>query len=135
MKKLLVVAMLFMMFAVITPAYAGDTDGLWYHPESEGGFFAMTRANGGYILFTVMDLYEMKMEAWMPFFGPFNGTSGDLSLILTSEANGNIAQSMTATFNLTSPTTATITITSCTSFPQQNNCPDSSPVFDLVKIF
>jgi hypothetical protein len=139
MKKLLsvamLVAMLVVMLAVITPAYAGDVDGLWYSSTPDHQSVAMARVNEGYLLFTVMGDFTTNMNFWMPFFGPFDGTTGDLSLILTSEANGNLAQLATLTFRLTSPTTATVTTTSCTNFENQDNCLPNGTVLNLTKIF
>lgn len=141
MKKLLSAAMLMVslvvMLGVITPAYAGDADGLWYSPlpDNSGPYLAMTRVNGGSMLFTFLDCWGWRMADWVPLFGSFDGTTGNLSVILTSEANGNMPQSATATFTLTSATTAKLTISSCVNFPNQNNCPPDGTVLNLTKIF
>lgn len=139
MKKLssvaMLVAMLVAMFAVSTPAYAGDVEGLWYYSAPDGQSVAMARVNEGYLLLTIMGNLTSNMDYWMPFFGPFDGTTGNLSLILTSEANGNLPQSSTVTFSLTSPTTATLTVTSCTNFGNQDNCPPNGSVVNFTKIF
>jgi hypothetical protein len=136
MKKVLLLLVLFGMLSMVTPVYAADVDGLWAGSDPEGSpVFAMARENGGLILFTILDYWEGRMAAWIPLAGPFDGTTGNLFLILTSEANGNIAQSLTGTFSLTTPATATLTLTSCTNFPQQDNCGPVGAVINFVKIF
>jgi hypothetical protein len=133
----MVVATLFVMLAVITPAYAGDADGLWYAslPDQSGPLFGMIRVNGGYMLLTFLDDWNWQMPDWFPVFGPFDGTTGNLSLLLTNEANGKIPQALNATFRMTSSTTSTITIDSCINFANQDNCPPNGTVLDLTKIF
>jgi hypothetical protein len=136
MKKLLLFGMLFVMLTVITPAYAADADGLWYGSSPDGStMLGMTRENSGYLLYTFLDCYEWRLADWFPLFGPFNGTTGNLSLILTSEANGNIPQAVTVIFTMTSSSTATLKVASCTNFATQDNCPPDGTVLNLTKIF
>jgi len=140
MKKLLSLVLpvvtLVMMFTINTPAYAGDADGLWYGTDYSGGpLVGMTRENSGFLLYTFLDCYKWTLPDWFPIFGPFDGTTGNLSLLLTSEANGNIPQSLNVTFTLTSPSTSTLTVNSCINFPGQDNCPPNGTVVNLTKIF
>ena len=138
MKKAVVVVMMLLgLLAVVTPSYADDVDGLWYYSGSadSSAFAAMIRENAGYMLVTFLDCYEWKLSNWSLMYGPFDGTTGNLSLVLTSEANGNLPQSVNATFSITSPTTAVLTINNCSNFPNQDNCPPDGTVGDLVKIF
>ena len=135
MKRVLMVLVLLGLLLVGASVYAADADGVWICTDQDCPLVAMSRVNGGAILFTVLDLFEGKMADWIPLFGPFDGTTGQLSLILTSQANGNIPKSMTGTFSLTSPTSATFTGNSCTNFPQQDNCGPAGTVLNFSKIF
>jgi hypothetical protein len=136
MKKMLVVAILFVIFAVIGPAYADSVDGLWAFSASDTVYFVMVRANGGTLLATVLGGFSNdRLNWWQPYFGTFNGTTGNLSLIVTSQSNGNLFQSADLTFDLTSPTTAILIVTNCTNFPNQNNCPPIGTIFSLAKIY
>ena len=140
MKKVLLVLALFGLLSVVSPVYAADVDGAWLMSRGDNpvAALAMLKADGGELLVTFCDYSEALMAAWAPFLGPFDGTNGQLSLALTSQANGNLPKSMTVTFTLTSATTATFTVTSCTNFPQQDNCPstpEEMQPFQLVKIF
>ena len=140
MKKVLLVLAVFGLLSVVSPVYAADVDGAWLVSRGDNpvAALAMVRVDGGQLLFTYCDYSEALMAAWAPFLGPFDGTNGQLSQVLTSQANGNLSKSMTVTFTLTSATTATLTITSCTNFPQQNNCPSTPEELQplqLVKIF
>ena len=135
MKKVLLVLVLFGLLSVVTTVHAADADGVWICSDQNCPVVAMSRVNGGAILFTMLDLWGGYMADWWPLFGPFDGTTGQLSLIITSEANGNIAKSFTGTFTLTSPTSASLTLTSCTDYPQQNNCAPVGAVRNFSKIF
>lgn len=140
MKKVLLVLALFGLLSVVSPVYAADVDGAWLVSRSDNpvAALAMLKADGGQLLITYCDYSEALMNAWVAFLGPFDGTNGQLSLVLTSQANGNLPETMTLTFTLTSAATATVTGTSCTNFPQQNNCPTTAAELQplqLVKIF
>lgn len=136
MKKVLLILVLFGLLSAVTPAYAGDIDGAWaISSNNQVMGYAMIRADAGNILVVICDYWQALMADWMPLAGPFDGTTGNLSLIFTSQENGNLPSSLTATFTLTSATTGTITIGSCTNFPGQDNCGPSGSVVDLSKIF
>ncbi|MGE5301206.1 MAG: hypothetical protein ACM3MB_09630 [Acidobacteriota bacterium] len=135
MKKAVVVMMLLGLLAVITPAYAGDVDGLWIFvgaSDTSQVSFGMVRENADILLVTILTADTL---AWIPMYGPFDGTNANLSLLLTSESNGNFPATFTGSFSLTSPTTGAFTTTSCTNFPQQDNCPPNGFVFNGTKLF
>jgi hypothetical protein len=137
MKKVLLVLVLFGLLSAVSPVNAADVDGAWLvsSPFDPTAAVAMLKEDGGLLLATYCDYSNALMRAWLPLLGPFDGTNGQLSLVLTSQANGHLPESLTVAFTLTSETTATVTITSCVDFPQQSNCPPTGLVFNLVKIF
>ena len=139
MREALFAATLILLVSVATSTYAADVDGAWSitgMPDPKAQAYAMTKESNGRLLLVWEDNYGGTMGAWMPLIGPFDGTTGNLHLLSTSQANGNLPQAVTCTFTLTSPTTATLTVISCTNFPQQDNCPPpGSPALTLTKLF
>jgi hypothetical protein len=129
MKKVVLVLVLLALLSTGAVVSAADVDGVWYCSSPDCSKYAMTRANGGSLLFTVLG-YDLA--SWVPMYGPFDGTNGYLTLLLTSQAHGGMPQSATAVFTVTSPTSATLTVTSCTDFPQQHNCPPVGVVYTMV---
>lgn len=98
---------LFVMSVVITPAYAGDADGLWLlsFPDGTLSAYVMARENAGMILVTNLNPDE---KGWQAYYGTFDGTTSHLTTLV------NLNQQIEATLNLTSPTSGSVTITSCT---------------------
>jgi hypothetical protein len=137
MKKVFLVLALFGMLSAVAPAYATDVDGAWLASSAQDPILglAMIRANGGQLASVLCGWNHGNMSSWGVFLGPFDGTNGQLSLVLTSQGNGLFPQSMTINYSLTSATTATGTVTSCADFPQLSNCPPVGTVFQLEKIF
>ena len=125
MKKVLLLLVMFGMLSAVTPGYAADVDGAWLVsiPSKPIAALAMLRANGGQLLATWCGWDNGNMDFWGAFLGPFDGTNGQISLILTSQAIADrLPQSMTGNFTLTSATTATFTPTSCIDFPGHDDC-------------
>jgi hypothetical protein len=135
MRKLFLLFVLFVMFAMAAPVYANDPDGLWYQPDPQGGYAAMSRASNGSILFTILDCHGLKLMDWVPLFGPFDGISGNLSLALSTENNSNLPQVLEVTLTITSPTTATLAINNCAPWPGgQAVCPSPGTVLTFVRV-
>ena len=145
MKKVLVLFVLFCLVSMVTPVFAADVDGVWLQQTNPSAITAndalvTIRANGGLIFVSFMPL---EMNDYITLFGSFNGTTGTVTELFNQRTfnpnNKPITepQSVTATFTLTSPTTATVTVTSCTDFSDiaESSCPPPGATFTIVKIF
>jgi hypothetical protein len=148
MKKVLVLFVLFGLLSVVTPVFAADVDGVWLlqtNPSALTGDDALVtiRANGGFIFVSFMPL---EMNDYIPLFGSFDGTTGTVTELFNQRTfnpnNQPITEpeSLTVTFTLTSPTTAKVTITSCTDFSDivakgESSCAPTGTTFTIVKIF
>lgn len=128
MKKLLFVLTVFAMLAVITPAYAGDIDGLWSISLPNGTFisFVMARENAGVLLIVGL---EPTVDSWQAFWGPFDGTTSNLTTLLDLNA------SLAFTLNLTSPNSGSLIMTSCAPISPSYQCPPIPFAFNAVKLF
>jgi len=112
--------------------------GVWMAPlpgDDRESILAIANQNGDMLLLTYLDDWNDDMDAWFPFLGPFNGTTGTLSLLLTSSSNGDIPLSATGTFTLTSNNTATFQVKECQNYFGQDNCVPIGTVFNFSKIF
>lgn len=128
--------------------FSADVDGVWLlqtNPSALTGDDALVtiRANGGFIFVSFMPL---EMNDYIPLFGSFNGTTGTVTELFNQRTfnpnNQPITEpeSFTVTFTLTSPTTATVTITSCTDCSDivakgESSCAPTGTTFTIVKIF
>ncbi len=137
MKRSLFFLMVLCLLAAGTAAYAG-VDGIWMQPSENLAetFGAMVMVINGTMYFAVLPL---EMGSWLPYAGPFDGTTAFLSQWFNQRTFGGtvditMPQFSTATFTLTSPATATIMITGCADFPQQNNCAPVGTVLNITKI-
>jgi hypothetical protein len=111
MKILLLVAVLFVMLAAVTPAYAGDVDGLWLITRPDQSItFAMLRENAGTVLMAVLD---PAMNDWSAFYGTVDGATANLTTLASRWEQLGIS------ITVLSPNSAVGTITSCTSTPSE----------------
>ncbi len=109
-KTLSTTILLFAVLIQLTPAHAGDVDGLWILKDPMRGpdwlNFVMLRENQGTLLMTV--LYWPGLDGWGAFFGPFDGTTARISLLVSLDF-----QALEGSITFTSPGTASITATKC----------------------
>jgi hypothetical protein len=130
-------ALVFVLMAAIN-VYAQDADGVWVAsiPGESDVVLAMTRESvNDLLILTFLSDWDGTMNAWIPFAGRIDNNTGTLSLVLTSQENGNIPSSATGLFNLTSPTTATFTVITCSNYPGQSSCLPIGSVFNFTRLF
>lgn len=130
MKKLLLISLLLVASLFVAgPAFAGEIDGIWalLLPDGTLESVLMIRENGGTIIAATLDL---DMDNWEALAGPFDGTTAQLTGVLTRWDILGVA----VTFS--SATSATGTITSCTptATAQCQDVPVGT-TFTLAKLF
>jgi len=129
MKKTLLVSVLSVLLLVVTPVYAGSVDGLWIvmMPDQSINSYTMLRENSGMLLMTSLDL---TLEDWQAWFGPFDGTTSQLTTLATRW------EQLGLTITFLSPDSASCTITSCTS-TASTQCEDGTIGFTytMQKLF